>query len=109
MIRKYFEDLAGVLAQQYKSGMLNSAQEISAEARSVLMTPEMMGKVDARIPGWKAMSECADGQTLIHIVCAFIAFLPFQLIGSANLLAHNDHRKSATMAAVSPFLALCGE
>jgi len=67
-------EFASGLADDYESGNLQSWQELGGRVKA-FFSPEMLDKVDAVAPGWRAMSAHGDGVTLVHILCAFIGLL----------------------------------
>jgi len=62
------------LAQDYQSGDIHSWQ-MMAERVHAFFTPDKLDAVDAVAPGWRDMSTCADGVTLVHVMCVFTGLL----------------------------------
>ena len=62
------------LVQDYRSGKIQSWEMMTERVHS-FFTPEMLDKVDAVAPGWREMSSCANGVTLVHVMCVFVGLL----------------------------------
>ena len=62
------------LAQLHRSGRIQSWQ-MMAERVHAFFTPDVLDAVDAVAPGWRDMSTCSDGITLVHVMCVFTGLL----------------------------------
>ncbi len=69
-----FMSFVSTLAESYAKAELQSWQDVASPTRE-FFTSDYLDGFDRIIPGWKKMSSDADGQTMIHIVCVFIALL----------------------------------
>lgn len=62
------------LDQRVRTGAIEDTEAFTAECRR-RWDEEMMGTVDAALPGWAKMASFADGKTLWHVTIAMVALL----------------------------------
>ena len=62
------------LSLHVEDGVLTDWPEFTRQAKD-FYTPERMDEIERVLPGWKHMSEFADGVTLVHVTSALVAFL----------------------------------
>lgn len=59
------------LVQAYNAGKLNSWDELENKSRE-FFTPEIMGVIEAKAPGWNKMASFSGGITVAHVTCVFL-------------------------------------
>ena len=69
-----YQEFVKSLAEEYRHGDFVNWNDIITRVID-FFTPETIEEMDAILPGWKTMSSYAEGQTLFHVVCVFIALL----------------------------------
>jgi hypothetical protein len=62
------------LVLDYESGNINS-ETILKEKVLAVFTADVMDNVELIAPGWRRMSSYANGETLVHVMSAFLALL----------------------------------
>ena len=62
------------LTLDYESGKINS-ETILKEKVLAFFTADVMDNVELIAPGWRRMSSYANGETLVHVMSAFLALL----------------------------------
>ncbi|MBA7708414.1 hypothetical protein ES703_117312 [subsurface metagenome] len=67
-------DFVSVLAQDYRSGDIDSWKAIEDRVRS-FFTPDTMAEVETVAPRWSDMACHADGSTLVHVMAVFTSLL----------------------------------
>jgi len=72
------------LAHDYEAGILKSYKYIAKKVKNTINS-EVLEKIDSKIPGWIEMSQFREGETLIHVICVFIALLNCDFYKNSSL------------------------
>jgi hypothetical protein len=60
-----------MLVGEYQAGRIKTWDDLDERVKT-FFTPERLGKIEAKAPGWKKMASYSEGITLTHVTCVFL-------------------------------------